>query len=506
MLTILVVFDIFNMLFKFKSDVGYCLTSLLYVNFVNLRKSEENSMSGRRILIDDRVKPSTTIFLLAWPVLVEQILSTLVHSVDTAMVGSLGAVATASVSISGTPMMLINGIVMSFGMGFTALIARSVGAQDYERARSLTRQALVTVLLLGLPISVLCFSLSEAIPMWMGAEPDVLVLATGYNKIIAVGRFFMTLTMVLSAIYRGYGDTKTPMMINTSVNLANVVGNYLLIYPTHEVNLFGKTFTVWGAGLGVNGAALSTAGTIMIGSMVILFMTFMRKAPQQIHLNESYKLVKHDIQSVMRISVPMMFERFVMGGASVIIASTVASLGTIAIASNSLAATVESFSLMPGFAFGSACTTLVGQSLGAERPDMVDRYVNTTIKISVTIMGIASVLMFIFSPQLVSLFTPDAAVIKTGGELVKLLALIQVPYIISQIHSGALRGAGETKSLFVITLISMWGVRVLGATILVRVLGWGIHWVVIAMDTDNIVRMVLYWIRYKRDDWKYLKF
>lgn len=463
-------------------------------------------MSGRRILIDDRVKPSTTIFLLAWPVLVEQILSTLVHSVDTAMVGSLGAVATASVSISGTPMMLINGIVMSFGMGFTALIARSVGAQDYERARSLTRQALVTVLLLGLPISVLCFSLSEAIPMWMGAEPDVLVLATGYNKIIAVGRFFMTLTMVLSAIYRGYGDTKTPMMINTSVNLANVVGNYLLIYPTHDVNLFGKTFTVWGAGLGVNGAALSTAGTIMIGSMVILFMTFMRKAPQQIHLNESYKLVKHDIQSVMRISVPMMFERFVMGGASVIIASTVASLGTIAIASNSLAATVESFSLMPGFAFGSACTTLVGQSLGAERPDMVDRYVNTTIKISVTIMGIASVLMFIFSPQLVGLFTPDAAVIKTGGELVKLLALIQVPYIISQIHSGALRGAGETKSLFAITLISMWGVRVLGATLFVRVLGWGIHWVVIAMDTDNIVRMVLYWFRYKRDDWKYLKF
>ena len=244
----------------------------------------------------------------------------------------------------------------------------------------------------------------------------------------------------------------------------------------------------------------------MIGATVILLMTFLRKAPQQIHLNESFKLQQRDIQSVMRISVPMMFERFVMGGASVIIASTVASLGTIAIASNSLAATVESFSLMPGFAFGSACTTLVGQSLGAERPDMVDRYVNTTIKISVTIMGIASVLMFIFSPQLVGLFTPDAQVIKTGGELVKLLALIQVPYIISQIHSGALRGAGETKSLFVITLISMWGVRVLGATVLVRILGWGIHWVVIAMDTDNIVRMVLYWIRYKRDDWKYLKF
>ncbi len=462
--------------------------------------------SKAKVLIDDRVKPSTTIMLLAWPVLVEQILSTLVHSADTAMVGALGANATAAVSISGTPMMLINGIVMSFGMGFTALIARSVGAQDYERARSLTRQALVTVLLLGLPISALCFSLSEAIPKWMGAEPDVLVLATGYNQIIAVGRFFMTLTMVLSAIYRGYGDTKTPMIVNTSVNLGNIVGNYLLINPTHDVTLFGKTFTIWGAGWGVNGAAVSTAGTIMIGAIVMLVMTFVRKAPQQIHIGESFKLQKHDMDAVMKISVPMMFERFVMGGASVIIASTVASLGTVAIASNSLAATVESFSLMPGFAFGSACTTLVGQSLGANRPDMVDKYVNTTIKISVTIMGIASVLMFIFSPQLISLFTPDAQVIQTGGELVKLLALIQVPYIISQIHSGALRGAGETKSLFIITLISMWGVRVLGATLFIRVLGWGIHWVIVAMDTDNIVRMVLYYLRYRKDDWKYLKF
>ena len=463
-------------------------------------------MSGRRILIDDRVKPSTTIFLLAWPVLIEQILSTLVHSVDTAMVGSLGKVATASVSISGTPMMLINGIVMSFGMGFTALIARSVGAQDYKRAQSLTRQALVTVLMMGIPISILCYSLSEAIPKWMGAEPDVLFYATQYNKIMALAMIFRTLTMVLSAIYRGYGDTKTPMVVNTCVNLSNVVGNYLLIYEPHDVTLFGKTFHVWGAGWGVAGAAASTTGTIMVGAVIMLLMTFLRKAPQQISIRDSFKLQKRDMNAVMKISVPMMFERFVMGGASVIIASTVASLGTVAIASNSLAATVESFSLMPGFAFGSACTTLVGQSLGAERPDMVDRYVNTTIKISCTIMGIASVLMYIFSPQLISLFTPDADVIKTGSELVKLLALIQVPYIISQIHSGALRGAGETKSLFLITLVSMWGVRVLGATLFIRVLGWGIHWVIIAMDSDNIVRMVLYYLRYRKDDWKHLKF
>ena len=217
-------------------------------------------------------------------------------------------------------------------------------------------------------------------------------------------------------------------------------------------------------------------------------------------------LQKRDMRAVTRISLPAMFERFAMGGASVFIARTVASLGTIAIASNSLSATVEGFSLMPGYAFGAACTTLVGQSLGANRPDLLEKYVNTTIKISVVIMTIGSIVMFAFSPQLISLFTPDRQVIKTGGELVKLLALIQVPYIISQIHSGALRGAGETKSLFIITLISMWGVRVVGAFVFIRVLHLGIHWVIVAMDADNIVRMILYWLRYRQDDWKHLKF
>ena len=464
-------------------------------------------MSTRsKSLIDETVKPSTTIILLAWPVFVEQVLSTLVHSVDTAMVGSLGAVATASVSISGTPMMLINGIVMSFGMGFTALIARMVGAQNFERARSLTRQALSTVLMLGIPMALICYVLSDDIPRWMGAAPDVLRLATGYNKIMAYGMIFRTLTMVLSAIHRGYGDTKTPMIVNTCVNLANVVGNYLLIYEPHDVTLFDKTFHVWGAGWGVNGAAASTTGTIAIGAVIMLCLVFFRPSRLQISIKDSFKLVKTDMQAVTKISVPMMLERFVMGAASVVIATTVASLGTIAVASNSLASTIESFCFMPGFAFGSAATTLTGQSLGAERPDLGERYVATCIKMASVIMIIGSVLMFIFSPQLMTLFTPDAEVIKTGSELVKLLAVIQTPYIISQIHSGALRGAGDTKVPFYMTLVSMWGVRVLGATIFIRFMGLSIHWVIIAMNTDNVVRMILFWLRYKKGAWKELRF
>ena len=212
------------------------------------------------------------------------------------------------------------------------------------------------------------------------------------------------------------------------------------------------------------------------------------------------------MQAVTKISVPMMLERFVMGAASVVIATTVASLGTIAVASNSLASTIESFCFMPGFAFGSAATTLTGQSLGAERPDLGERYVATCIKIASVAMGVGSLLLFIFSPQIISLFTPDAEVIKTGSQLVKLLATIQIPCAVADIFSGALRGAGDTKVPFLMTLVSMWGVRVLGATIFIRFMGLSIHWVIIAMNTDNIVRMVLFWLRYRQGEWKKLRF
>ncbi|MBR4875221.1 MAG: MATE family efflux transporter, partial [Clostridia bacterium] len=146
-------------------------------------------------LLDERRKPIYTILMLVWPVVLEQLLVTLVQSIDTAMVGSLSASATASVSISMAPMFLINGVMMAFGTGFTVLIARSVGARDYDRSRSLIRQALTTILLLGTPIALLSYRLSYYIPLWMGAEPDVLVLATQYNKIMAIGVLFRGLTM-----------------------------------------------------------------------------------------------------------------------------------------------------------------------------------------------------------------------------------------------------------------------------------------------------------------------
>lgn len=196
-----------------------------------------------------------------------------------------------------------------------------------------------------------------------------------------------------------------------------------------------------------------------------------------------------------------MFERFTTSGAFVITSSIIASLGTISLAANSLAGQAESLSFMPALRFGTAVTTLVGQSLGADNVPLARKYVRLSGIIGSVVMFIMSIFLFIFSDGIISIFTPDAAVIELGGQLLRILALIQVPQMLAMVFSGALRGAGDTKSPFLITLFSMWGVRILGSFIFVRLLGKDLPWVCAAMCTDNVVRFVLFLARYLQGKW-----
>lgn len=443
----------------------------------------------------------SNILLLAWPIFLEQILTSLAQAVDTAMVGSLGANATASVSISQSPNMLINGIIMALGVGFTSMVARSVGAQQFERARLLVRQALLTVVAVGVPLSIICFLLARQIPIWMGAQPEILDSAQTYNRILALSLFFRGMTMVLTAIYRGFGDARTPMITNIMVNIANVIGNFLLIYPTREISLLGLPFTMPGAGMGIRGAAIATSLSATMGALALLSNCFLRKDELHLSLRDSFKPDKKELSAVVRLSLPAMLERFTMSGASIVVISTIATLGTAAVAANSLAGTAESLSFMPGFAFGTSVTTLVGQSLGAKRPELAEKYVSLTCRLGSVVMLFTSCVLFFGSRTIISLFTPNLQVISMGSTLLKILAIIQVPQVIAMVYSGALKGAGDTKSPFLIALISMWGVRILGVVVTVRFLHLGLNAVCVSMCCDNVVRCLLFRLKYKNTNW-----
>lgn len=455
-------------------------------------------------IIDSGHSPNFTIIMLAWPIFIEQVLLALVKAVDTAMVGSLGKEATAAVAINYSPNMVMDGVMIALGIGFTSLVARSVGARDLARARNFLKQGLLAITAIGLALSIFCFVCARKIPIWMGGYPEILDNAEIYNQITAISILFRGLTIMLTAIYRGYGDSKSPMIINVLVNGLNVIGNFLMIYPTRPLTLLGRTFTMFGFGWGVAGAAVSTALSGVLGGVILLIMCFTKDTPLRLTLKESYAPDPVALKAVLEISVPTMLERFFQTSAFLLLSRTVATLGTAQLAAHQVAATAESLSFMPGFAFGTAVTTLFGQSIGAKRTDLAHDYVVHTLKMGTVTMALMTLVLFLWPTPIISLFTPDAEVIRMGSTLLRLLALIQIPQMAASVYSGALKGAGDAKSSLVLTLSSIWGVRIAGIMFSVYVLHLGLYSICVCMDIDNVVRWILFHLRYRQGKWKQL--
>ncbi|MBQ4050668.1 MAG: MATE family efflux transporter [Oscillospiraceae bacterium] len=455
-------------------------------------------------ITDSSRKPYLTILLLAWPVFVEQIFTTLVSFVDTMMVGSLGAEATASVSISNSPVFLLNGLVMSLGVGITALVARATGAEDAAMVRRLMRHALLAILYVGAPVTILVLALSRQIPLWMGAAPEILDTAAQYNFIVSCGRIFSLTGMILNSAFRGYGDTKTPMKANMVLNVVNVVGNFLLIYPTREITVAGISFTMIGAGWGVAGAATATAIGMAVSGGIALFNAFRKSNPYHISFREKNSLQpdRELCRSIFKISMPAMLERLCLSSAGVLTASTIAALGTASVAANALCGTAESLSYMPAFAFQMAITTLVGPSLGAGDPALAERFVKNCNLMGGTVMFFTGTALFVFAEPIIGMFTPDPTVIAIAAGCLRVEASIQVPQVIGWIYSGALRGAGDTKSIFYINAAANWGIRTAGLLIAIRVLHLQLTTAYIVVAVEITVRAVLFYLRYRSGKWK----
>ena len=453
-------------------------------------------------LTDDTISPIKVILHLAWPLFLEQILSTFVSFADTAMVGALGIQATASISLSNSFVFLLNGIIMALGTGLTAYVARSVGAKDYRSARAYIRHAIILLLAVGIPISALTCSLYNRIPRWMGAEEEIMAQASAYLLITSAFRIFTMAIMVLGSVFRGRGDTRTPLRINIFVNIINIVGNYLLINQPHTINILGLSVFVPGAGWGVIGAALSTGLSWLIGGTTLFLMLFIKKDPTQISFKDSYLPDKGIIRRVVTLSIPAMLERFCMSFAGIVVTRCVASLGTVVVAANSVYSTCESISFMPAFAFATAVTTLVGQALGAKKPNLAIRYTHYTIAIGAAVMVFAGIMLYVFAEPLVRLITPDEDAVALARVCLRIVAFIQPVQTIAWIYAGALRGAGDTKWPFYITAACNWGIRTLGVFMLIRILHKGLPEAVMCMCLDNAVRSVLMGLRFKSGHWK----
>lgn len=460
--------------------------------------------AAARLLQYKDVPPLGVSFLavlsLAWPAIVEQIMITMVQYVDTAMVGSLGSGATAAVGLTASTTWMFNGFLNAAAVGFSVQVAQHIGAGRSREAQSVTWQALKFVVLFGVLLAVAAVALAFPLPALLGADEAIRADATTYFCIVGAALPFNFCSVMLSSILRCAGDMRTPMVLNLLINVINIILNFLFIYPTRTVELFGTAVTVPGAGLGVAGAAIGSACSMLIVSVLYLLVLFRgRRGVLHITLHERFSFERGCLRTAWRLGLPVALERTLMSTASIVITGIISGIGTAAVAANHLAVTAESVSYMPAFGVASAGTTIVGQALGAERKDLALRFSRITTYLGILIMTLAGAGLFFFAPQLISIFSTDPEVMELGAQVLRIVAFAEPLFAASIVVTGVLRGAGDAKAPFLISLVTMWGVRITLSLVLAS--SFGLVGVWIAMAVELVVRGAIFLWRLYSNRW-----
>lgn len=440
-----------------------------------------------------------TILALAWPTVLEQFLQTIVQYIDTAMVGQLGARATAAIGISTSVNWLINSPLSAAGVGLTAYIAKSIGAKQYENAKKASVQAIFLTLGLGIFIGILTLSISPFLPNWLGAETSIQKEAATYFAIICMPMLFRASIILFGAVLRAAGDTKTPMRVNVTMNLINIILNYIFIYNTRTIKISSFIFTIWGAGLGTVGAGLGTAISYIIGGLYMIIVWY--RTPVISPAHESIHINKQILHSCVKVGFPVALERTFSCLGHVVFTSLVANLGTIAFAAHTIALTAEEAFYIPGYGMQAAAATLSGNAVGASDNARLKNITRTLLWLIVLIMVVSGSLLFLNASFIMSIFTKDSDVIHLGTTVLKMVAISEPVFGIAVILEGIFNGVGDTLIPFIISLSCMWGIRILPTYLCIHFWNATLPTVWCCMIANNVCQGCIMFFRYKRGNW-----
>lgn len=434
------------------------------------------------------------IFTLALPTMVEQLLQTAVQYIDTAMVGSLGTRATAAVGATTTVSWLIGSTISALGVGLLAVISQAIGAGKPEKARKAAGQAVTLVLIAGIFFTLFTVSLSGVIPVWMHVDADIRSLSSRYFLIIYSTMLFRTASIIFGTVLRASGDTKTPMLVGGAVNLINIVLNFFLIYSTRIINVFGKHITVYGAGLGIEGAAAASAASFIFGGITITCVLWRHKniSPKGQRLSPDMFILK----PCFRIAFPNMLQRFATSLGYVAFASMINSLGEISTAAHTIANTVESAFYIPGYGMQTAAATLSGNAWGEGNKRKLHKLSKSIIPLELILMAFSGGLLFILAPDLMKIFSDNDEVISLGTTVLRMVAVSEPFYGVPIVIEGMMQGMGKTAAPFIYNIVGMWAVRIAGTFICTHFVNLGLVSAWFCMIAHNMVLFVLFTIHF----------
>ena len=439
--------------------------------------------------------------ILSIPAFFAQISSIIMQYIDAAMVGSLGAAPSASIGLVSTSTWLFGSLCGAVSTGFSVQVAHLIGGNQMASARSVLRQALFSALIFGLTVAAIGISISSHLPHWLGGGPDITEDASRYFLIFTCTIPFFQLSWLGASMLRCSGNLLTPSLLGILTCILDVVFNFLFIFPTRNIDLLGLSITIPGADLGVTGAALGTALAEVVVCSLMLFFLCLRSPLLKLTQDQGcYLPQRATLKKATHIGLPIGIEHFVMCGAQIMTTVIVAPLGTIAIAANAFAITAESLCYMPGYGIAEAATTLVGQSTGAGRPELMKRFANITVGLGMIVMTLMGIIMYIGAPLMMSMLTPVAEVQSLGVSALRIEAWAEPMFAASIVAYSVFVGVGDTVMPAAMNLISIWAVRLSLAAVLAP--RYGLNGVWIAMCIELCFRGMIFLIRLKWGHWE----
>lgn len=438
--------------------------------------------------------------VLSWPAIVAQLSTIVMQYIDAAMVGSLGAESSASIGLMATSTWLMWGLCSAVASGFSVQVANRIGASDCRGAESVLRQSFLPVIVFSILLAIFGAAISGNLPLWLGGSDDIAPGAASYFLVFSLSLPFLQISFLSGAMLRCSGNTLFPGIVNVGMCVLDVIFNFFLIFPDHNLDIAGMSLRLPGAGLGVTGAAIGTALAETVAAAVMLWYLWRRNKELNLrHSHGSFMPGMHCLRRAFRISTPLGIEHLLMCGAQVFITAIVAPLGTVAIAANAFAVTAESLCYMPGYGISEAATTLVGQSLGAGRERLARSFAKITVISGIVVMTAMGVVMYVGAPVMMGIISPVEAICSLGTEVLRIEAFAEPMFAASIVAYGVFIGAGDTLVPAGMNLGSIWGVRLTLAAILAPTMGLKGVW--IAMAIELCFRGAIFLLRLRTDRW-----
>jgi putative MATE family efflux protein len=425
------------------------------------------------------------IFELSVPSMLAQITTVMMFFIDAAMVGHLGAAASASIGLIETTTWLMGSLLSAVSVGFSVQVAHFIGANDFIRARQVFRHALVCGIAFSIFMALIGVAIHNPLPYWLGGKADIAPMSSAYFLIFSLTLPAVLAYHLMSAMLKSAGEMRVPSALSIMMCCLDVAFNYLFIY------IFN---------MGVIGAALGTMAAYVVTVIPMTWQAVWKNKIIALRLDHTHFVWMWEyVRNAAKISTPIAIQNVLMGSAQVVSTLIVAPLGNIAIAANSFAITAESLCYMPGYGVGDAASTLVGQTYGARRIDLCKSFAHMTIGVGMAVMAFMGLLMFVFAPEMIGFLSPVTAIRDLGATVLRIEAFAEPFFAAAIVSYSVCVAAGDTLKPAIMSLFSMWCVRLTLAYGLSQ--SYGLRGVWIAMATELTFRGTIFLVRIWKGWW-----